>query len=114
MEELEDDANIASAPARHLVLRQGMHGGIAYQHFPGGWAVDPGNHIDQRRFAAARFTNHPHKLTPVDLQINAVQRGKTTRRGFIRFHHLAQLNQMAVAIAELPVGHIIFAFTFKN
>ena len=40
LEELEDDAEVAPAPERHLALAQRVHGGAADEHLAGGRPVD--------------------------------------------------------------------------
>ena len=55
--------------------------------------VNPRDHVDQRRFAAARFADDGHKLAAIHLQVDAAQRREGTRRRHVRLLHPSQVDQ---------------------
>ena len=52
--------------------------------------VDPGKHVQQGRFAAARFAHQRHKLAIPDLQIDASQRGEAAGRVDVGLDHVLE------------------------
>ena len=98
LEELEDDAHPAAAPLRQLVLAQLVHRRALDKHLTARGPVDPGDHVDQRRLAAARLADDGHKLPRADLQIDIFERGEFAGRGAEHFAHLAQLDEMVLAL----------------
>ncbi len=85
LEELEDDAHVLAAPDRDLPFLEPVHRGVAHQHLAVGGAVDAGDHVDQRRLAAARLADHGHKLAAVHMQIDIVERSEDAGRGLVIF-----------------------------
>ena len=55
-----------------------MDGGAAHQHLARRRAVDAGDHVDQRRLAAARLADDGHKLARLHLQVDAFERREGT------------------------------------
>ena len=106
LEELEDDAHAAAAPLGQLVLAQLVHRRAADEHLAAGRPVDAGDHVDQRRLAAARLADHGDELTRPDLQIDVFERGEVAGRGAEHLAHLAQLDEMVLvacaARAQVP------------
>jgi len=86
-------AQVAPAPACHLVFTQFMNGGPSDQHFAGRGTVDAGDHIDQGGLPAARPPDDADKFTAPDLQINGFQGVIIARRGLEIFVHMMQFDQ---------------------
>jgi hypothetical protein len=68
-------------------------------HFTRRRSIDAGQHIEQRRFAAARFANDGDELAFVDAQVHALQRRKRAGGGFERLDHVAHFNLIVTAVA---------------
>ena len=96
LKELEDNAEILSSPARHLVFVQLMRARSIDPDFASGGAVNAGNHVQQGGFAAARFADNADEFACVDLQVHTFQRVIITDGGLVIFVDLAQVNDGAV------------------
>jgi hypothetical protein len=42
--------------------------------------IDPSDHVQQRGFSTARFTNDGNKFAAIDGQVHAFENGELTRR----------------------------------
>ena len=86
-------------PGRQLIFLQSVDRSVADENLPGGRPVDAGDHVDQRRLAAARLADHSHELAAIDLQVDILESVKWPRGGRVDLLHLAQFDQMAIAVA---------------
>ena len=60
--ELEDEADVAAAPAGELALRELRHVGAGHDHLARRGPVDAGDQVEQRRLARARRAHQGHEL----------------------------------------------------
>ena len=77
LEKLEHNPCIAAAPYRAFAFRHFVNILPADDHFAGGGVVNPGQHVQQGRFAAARFADNGHKLPVANLQVDPFQAGNS-------------------------------------
>ena len=96
LEELEDDAHRTAAPDGDLLLAEGMDGDARNEHLARGWAVDAGDDVDQRGFAAAGFADDGDKGAEFHLQVDAVEGGEGAGRAAIDLDHVAQQHKLCV------------------
>ncbi len=61
--------------------------------------IDACDHVQQRGFATSRFANNADKFTSFDLQVNALERMIIAYGCLVIFMHIAQVNDVVVAIA---------------
>ena len=94
MEELKDNAHIASPPFSHGAFTQSVDGYVANIDAAGGGLIYTRNHIDESSLAAARFANDGHKFAFVNLQIYTAQGHEVTHRGLIGFDDLMEVYEM--------------------
>ena len=95
---MEDHTDRAPAPDGDLFLVQRVDENTIDDDFAGGGAVDPGDHVDQRRFAAARFADDRDKRAQLDLQVHTFEGGERTGGAYVRLHHLLQVDQTPVKL----------------
>ena len=77
-------------------------------HRAAGRPVDAGDHVHQRRLAAARPPDDRDELAPVHLEVDAVERPERPRVGDVVLDHAAQVDQVLAArgravLADAPV-----------
>src|SRR4051812_41547471 len=73
LEELENDANVATTPDRQLLLTQRLDLLPVDDDGTFRRTVDAGDHVHDRRLAAPRRTDDSDHLAGVDRQINPAQ-----------------------------------------
>jgi hypothetical protein len=66
LEELEHNADVPAAPRRELLLAQLIDALAADRDRAGGWPIDAGDHVDDRRLTAARWTDDRNHLAGLD------------------------------------------------
>ena len=98
LEELENNTQVLSTPARHAILVQFMHRGPIDIDFAGCRVVDARDHVQQRGFSTARFADDAHKLACANAQVNAVQRMIVTDRGLVILVDITQIDHRLIAI----------------
>ena len=108
LEELEDHADRAPAPLGGLALGQAGEVLAGDRDRAAGRAVDAGDHVHQRRLAAARPADDRDELAPVHLEVDAVERPERPRVGDVVLDHAAQVDQVLAArgrtvLADAPV-----------
>ena len=72
LEKLEHYPHMQAAPVRHLALTQIANRHPADDDLTRSGSIDPGEHIDQCRFAAPRFSDHGDEFPSINLQVNAL------------------------------------------
>ena len=93
---MKDQTDIQSSPGGDLPFREAVNSCPIDHHFAGCWMVDACDHIEQCRFPAPRFADDRNELTGVDLQVDALKRGKCARGALERFRDPAQIDEGAV------------------
>jgi hypothetical protein len=71
LEELKNYPQVAAAPDRHFPFAEIMNACFPNADRTGGGVVDAGNHVDQRRFPAARFSYHADEFARVKVGVDA-------------------------------------------
>jgi hypothetical protein len=101
---LKDDAHVLAAPYGNLPFVKRVDGCIADQNLACAGPVNTGDHVDERRFAAAGFADHCHKLTPIDVKGDALEGCVVTGGGFVTLDHVAQLDEHLIAVEVAFTG----------
>jgi hypothetical protein len=108
LEELKDNANVAPAPFGHWPFCQVVDGCITNKNFAGGGTVDPRNHIDQGRFAAARLADDGDEFTTPDGEVNSPQRDKFTHWCLVSLDYIFDLDERLL-VAMIPLAIAVMA-----
>jgi hypothetical protein len=72
-------------------------------HLARGGVVDPGHHVQQRRFPAARFTQDTDKFAALQGQVETFENLDIPGRDLVFLHQAADFNQRIVTAAILVV-----------
>ena len=67
-------------------------------------AVDPGDYIDQRGFAAARLADNAYELAGMNLKIDAFEGVEISNGSLIVLMDIVQINHITVAAAVSIFG----------
>ncbi len=106
LEELEDDAQILSAPLRALAFGDARVDVLAADHnLPLRRMVDARDHVQQRGFSTARFADDGNKFAAVDGQVNTFEDGELARGIGEAFDDAIELDH-GVGVA-LRLAHIV-------
>ena len=103
LEELEDDADRPAAPDGGPALGQEAQVLAGNGHHPGRRAVDAGDHVHERRLAAARPTDDADELAGVDLEIDAIEGAERPGVGDVVLDDRAQVDE--VRAGRAPACH---------
>src|SRR5512145_287345 len=106
LEELENNPDLASAPAGQLSLCELMHCRFVYEDSARGRAIDPCDHVDKSRFSASGFADHRNKLATIDLQVDPLEHRCDTCSALKRFDHLPQLDLVCRGRLVAPVAFV--------
>jgi hypothetical protein len=72
LEKLEDNSKIVS-PACQLVLIHFVNSSAIHIYFTGGRPVDASDHVQQRGFTTAGFSNNTDEFTAADTQVDTFE-----------------------------------------
>jgi hypothetical protein len=93
LEELEHDADGASAPLRQVTLGQRMDGLAIDPDFARAWPVQPAQEIEHGGFAAAGLAADGDELAAPDLQVEARQRSAACAGAGVGLANAAKADQ---------------------
>jgi len=100
---LENHTHRTAAPDGDLLLGKFMDGDVINNDFARGGSVDSRDDINECGFATAGFANNGYKGAGFDLQVNALERGESSRRTAISLYHIPQVNQMPIGFFGLGI-----------
>ena len=83
LKELEDEPDRAAAPGGELALRHGFQGRAFDTHGPGRRPSMPPEHVQERRFPAAGFSDDRRELALADLEVDVAQSAGSPGRGLV-------------------------------
>ena len=104
LEELEDDPDVGAAPDCELLLAEIVQPAAVDRDDPGGRAVDAGDHVHDRRLAAAGRADDRHHLALLDRQVDAAKRPVLELPGAEDLLDSLEVDQRRAGVEAAPLG----------
>src|SRR5215470_17848888 len=104
MEELEDESDLLSAQLRQRVLVESGDVHVVDEHGSGRRRVQAGDQPEERRLAAARWSDDRHELAVWDLECERVKNGQRLAAAGHRFGNISQLDHDSGRPNRLATG----------